>query len=128
MQALREVVDSQDIAHIFSLPQAWKGKRLEVVIMPEPVPSTGRTKTAAAGKPERKVIKKKITLAELDAFAASDPVMKRLSGALEHGGDWSWLPPPLTKENLTMHDITGLRLKEKYPEYFEDGKQHKSSH
>jgi hypothetical protein len=43
-------------------------------------------------------------------MAKNDPAIQALTGCIK--GDW--LPPPLTRENVTMKDIRELRLKKRY--------------
>jgi hypothetical protein len=53
------------------------------------------------------------TLAELDAFAATDPDIQGFHIKPEEA-DWSWLPEGKTKDTVTMADIRDMRLKERY--------------
>jgi hypothetical protein len=56
---------------------------------------------------------KRPTLAELDAFAATDPDIQGFHIKPEEA-DWSWLPEGKTKDTVTMADIRDMRLQERY--------------
>jgi hypothetical protein len=98
MQAMRETVDAEILSRIFTLPAAFVNRRIEIVMWP--------VEDRAAANPERP----KLSRAEIDEMAKTDPVIQSLTGCIKG----AWLPPPLTRENVTMKDIRELRLKERY--------------
>jgi hypothetical protein len=106
MQAIRETVDAGILSKIFSLPAAFVNRQIEIIMWP-------MEDKAAEGKPEKPPERSKLprlSRAEIDEMAKNDPVIQSLSGCIK--GDW--LPPPLTRENVTMNNIRKLRLKERY--------------
>jgi hypothetical protein len=101
MQAIRKIVDADTLAGLFTLPVAFANRRIEVVMRPV------EDKEAAERNWEKPKLPR-LSRTEIDEMAKNDPVIQSLSGCIT--GDW--LPPPLTRENVTMKDIRELRLKE----------------
>jgi hypothetical protein len=100
MQAIRETVDAGILSRIFTLPAAFVNRRIEIVMWP--------LEDTAVANPEKPKLPR-LSRAEIDEMAKTDPVIQSLTGCIKGG----WLPLPLTKENVTMKDIRELRLKER---------------
>jgi hypothetical protein len=106
MQAIRKNVDAGTLSQIFNLPASFANRQIEIVMWPV----EDNAVEEASEKPLERPELPRFSRAEIDEMAKNDPVIQALTGCIK--GDW--LPPPLTRENVTMKDIRELRLKERH--------------
>jgi hypothetical protein len=102
MQSIREIVDAGTLSQIFNLPASFANKQIEIVMRP-----VEDKVEEDFGMP---LERPRLSRVEIDEIVKNDPVIRSLTGCIKAG----WLPPPLTRENVTMEDIRELRLKERY--------------
>jgi hypothetical protein len=108
MQTVRKIVDADALASLVDLPRSFNHRRVEITVR-EVDGDGGAAEKRADSKDGRLPL---VSREELDEMIKGSKAEK-LAGFLNKG-DWSWLPPPLTPENITAKDIRELRLKEKY--------------
>ena len=101
MTAVRKFVDSSALADIFDLPLAFKGKKVEVIILPvNDSQEEASTKADILGQENFP----QFTMTQIEEWARA-PEIQNLVGVLKGAG----LPA-----DITMSDIQNERLTEKY--------------
>ena len=101
MTAVRKFVDSKALAGIFDLPPAFKGRKLEVILLPA---DDSQEETSVKADASRQEGFPTFTMAQIDEWAKA-PEIQSLVGVLKGAG------LPL---NISMTDIRNERLAEKY--------------
>jgi|GEM_PF-1351622 len=101
MTAVRKFVDSSTLADIFDLPPAFKGKKVEVILLPvNDSQEEASIKADIFGQENFP----QFTMTQIEEWARS-PEIQNLVGVLKGAG----LPT-----DITMSDIRNERLAEKY--------------